>query len=215
MRHGPKREKYVECVCSVCKKLYLISPSNIRTGKTTNCRCQRAVKYEGDPRARVLGERYDAMVQRCTNPKSDVYRNYGARGIELRFDSREHFIRWMLETLPHATYEGVQIDRKDNDGHYEPGNLRLVTQAGNLRNKRTNHRVTYRGQEVLLTHVWHLMKTDNPAYPLGSERTTVLIREGGTPDELLWRERLRAPSSRTSTTSSTPDPAIVSLYRIV
>ena len=125
IKRGRKNEKYVECLCSKCNRLHLIYPANIRTGKTTNCKCQRGVKYGGDPRALLLGDRYDSIVQRCNNPSDENYKNYGGRGIELRFISREHFIRWSLENLRHVSYLGVEIDREDNNGHYEPGNLRL------------------------------------------------------------------------------------------
>lgn len=54
----------------------------------------------------------------------------------------------MLENLPHKNYSGVDIDRIDNNGHYEPGNLRLVTRSKSLRNRRTTNRVTWRGESI-------------------------------------------------------------------
>jgi len=41
----------------------------------------------------------------------------------------------MLGNLPHPDYEGWQIDRINNDGHYEPGNLRLARRKDNLLNR--------------------------------------------------------------------------------
>lgn len=172
VRMGAKNERHVEAVCSVCKKTWHLYPSNVRLKKTTGCMCQRKVKYDNDPRATILGERYDAMLQRCRAPDNELYKNYGARGILLKFESREHFIRWMLEHCPHPTYREVQIDREDNDGHYEPGNLRLVTQKENLRNKRTNHWVDYFGKRVVLADVYIEIKKDYPYFTLA--RATVV-----------------------------------------
>jgi hypothetical protein len=150
------------------------------------------------------------MHYRCnalTNPMSV---NYGQRGIECRFKSRGEFIRWVLENLPHPTYRGVDIDRINNSGHYEPGNLRLVPRRVNLCNKRTNRHVLYQGQQVIRAHVWHLMKLDHPDLTFGLEYTSKLLSRGMTPEEILQQPRV---GKRKSTTLSTPDPVIVSLYR--
>lgn len=60
---------------------------------------------------------------RCLNPNNTAFRLYGGRGIEFRFSS---FEEWLAATglapTPHHW-----IDRIDNDGHYEAGNLRWVT----------------------------------------------------------------------------------------
>jgi hypothetical protein len=41
---------------------------------------------------------------------------------------------WVQENL--GLCRDMQIDRIDNDGHYEPGNLRYVTAAENMHNTR-------------------------------------------------------------------------------
>lgn len=209
VRAGRKSERCVEYHCAACGGTFAIYPSNVRTGKTTGCRCQRGVKYGGDPRAAVLGERYDAILQRCTAPTNGAYKNYGARGIEIRFDSRAHFIRWALEHLPHSSYRGVQIDRRDNGGHYEPGNLRLVTQRENLRNKRTTRRVDYFGEPVVRADLFDRIVQDFPHFALARATLPNYVseRKSGLPlGEILRRGGVTAAgvvgrASRASTTS--------------
>lgn len=70
-----------------------------------------------------LAKRLTAAKQRCTNPKDKGYKNYGARGIEFRFPTLAEAYVWVMENL--GPPQGKQeIDRVDNDGHYEPGNLK-------------------------------------------------------------------------------------------
>ena len=47
--------------------------------------------------------------------------------------------------------QGLQVDRIDNDDGYFPGNIRFVTCAENLRNKRSNNIITYKGETHCLT----------------------------------------------------------------
>jgi hypothetical protein len=209
VRKEPKNERYIEALCSVCKEVSLITPSNILRGKSTGCFCQRNRKYDNDPRANVIAKRFSAMHQRCNTPHYAEYHNYGARGIKCLFTSCEEFVRWVLENLPHETYEGVQIDRKDNNRHYEPGNLRLVTQAENLRNKCTTHWVDYFGKKVVLSDLHAEILKDYPNFPIPKERVVkymslktylmtleqVLLRGEITPQEIARRNSLMSTTS--------------------
>jgi len=80
---------------------------------------------------------YTQARQRCTNPRHLSWPRYGARGIEFRFSSFEEFL---ADVGPRPTSEH-SLDRIDNDGHYEPGNVRWATreeQARNTRRKAVN-----------------------------------------------------------------------------
>lgn len=190
----PGKHRHVETTCMECKTTKLRGVDNLKRGNIKTCICQRAVKNGsnlngryGDPKAAVLGERYDAIKQRCENSRNPEYRNYGARGIKLMFGSRNEFIQWCLTHLPHDDYRGVQIDRRDNDAHYEPGNLRLVSQEINLRNKRTSRKVEYKGMSVNSGDLWHLLKHDYPQTKV-LHRTVVRHVANGIP----WQEIVEA-----------------------
>lgn len=74
--------------------------------------------------------------QRCTNPNSKAYKNYGGRGIEFRFAGIEVATRWVCDNLGLKPSKKYSIDRIDNNGHYERGNLRWATTVEQARNKR-------------------------------------------------------------------------------
>jgi hypothetical protein len=91
---------------------------------------------------RRVQKRVNAWFQRCNNPKDRSYKNYGGRGIECRFASVREAADWVLAHLPHPTYLALDLDRINNDGHYEPGNVRLVTRKANLANRRLSASTT-------------------------------------------------------------------------
>jgi hypothetical protein len=95
---------------------------------------------------------YDAwtnMKQRCFNPKNPVYEHYGARGITVceRWMTFQNFVDDMLPTW----VKGLTIERVNNDGNYEAGNCKWISQSFQPRNKRSTLKVMFRGQEVSLT----------------------------------------------------------------
>lgn len=204
------RHRVVTVVCDLCDTESIKYVTNIKRRVGLGCLCQRHVKYR-DLRAHTLGGRYDAMIQRC-KPGKSMSKNYGDRGIRSRFRDREHYITWVLENLPHKSYKGVDIDRINNDGDYEPGNLRLVTRTVNLTNRRQSRFVEYMGMQVAQGHLWHLMKTDHPDYPYSKITTENFCREGLTPEEMLARKKKPGVGNE-PTTYRKPDPDIVSLYR--
>jgi hypothetical protein len=68
------------------------------------------------------------------------YRHYGARGIEFRFADFASFIE-VIGPRPSADYS---LDRIDNDGHYEPGNVKWSTRHEQVHNRRPFTHSAYR-----------------------------------------------------------------------
>jgi AP2 domain len=89
---------------------------------------------------------WSGMVKRCENPNDKNYPNYGGRGITVC--SFETFLAAVGER-PSANHE---IDRIDNNGNYEPGNMRWIDDRGaQMRNRRKQKGAAsrYRGVD------WH------------------------------------------------------------
>lgn len=77
-----------------------------------------------------------SMLQRCENRNHEQHKDYGGRGIKVcrRWLKFENFY---TDMGPRP--EGRTLDRKDNDGNYEPGNCRWATwkqQAANRRSQK-------------------------------------------------------------------------------
>lgn len=89
---------------------------------------------------------WETMRSRCNNPNREKYGDYGGRGIEVCDEwnrSAEAFCEW---ALANGYKDGLQIDRIDNNGNYEPSNCRFVTPKTNSRNKRNTVLLTVNGE---------------------------------------------------------------------
>jgi hypothetical protein len=97
---------------------------------------------------RALSSERDALrsaVRRCHNPRTNNYQNYGGRGItvcEAWREPKRGFERFLAHIGPKPTRHH-SLDRIDNNGHYEPGNVRWAdkqTQTSNRRPWGTNRK---------------------------------------------------------------------------
>lgn len=78
---------------------------------------------------------FQGMVRRCTDPKHKGYKTYGERGIRVCFKSAKEFIDYVVNELQ-VDFWGLTIDRIDNDGNYERGNIQFITREENNRKGR-------------------------------------------------------------------------------
>lgn len=129
----------------------MVNTQNLVRGLTSRCRPCAAARRSDPEHYRLLNHRTRAMRQRCSVPTSPAYPRYGGRGIEFRFASAREATLWIDANLP--GWQGAEIDRIDNNGHYEPGNLRLATRAEQNANRELNVYTTWRGLK-LLAYTW-------------------------------------------------------------
>jgi hypothetical protein len=137
------RSRVVLCRCE-CGTEKLVPTSNLTRGQSTNCGCHKG---------RVLGERsrthgtgyedyryrlWQSIKGKCLRPSQKDYRYYGGRGIRMHeawVNDFPAFAAYLDEALG-IRPEGYSLDRVDNDGHYEPGNLRWATRREQTLNRR-------------------------------------------------------------------------------
>ena len=106
------------------------------------------------------------MKTRCYNKKFPKYRTHGARGITVCERWRNSFEAFIEDMGPRPS-PAHSLDRKNNDGDYEPDNCRWATAQEQASNRSTNRTITACGRTMLLKE-W--------AKALGADPTTILGR---------------------------------------
>jgi len=83
---------------------------------------------------------WDRVKSRCYNKNNSSYKWYGGRGIKVYEPWRKSFELFhnYISKLPDYNISGYTLDRINNDGNYEPGNLRWVNQHYQVINSRIN-----------------------------------------------------------------------------
>lgn len=92
------------------------------------------------------------IITRCANPNSSSYKRYGGRGISIFepwYTSFLAFKSYIEHTLGERPTGGI-LDRINNNGNYEPGNIKWSTKMESANNTSTNCYITYNKQTKTL-----------------------------------------------------------------
>lgn len=146
-----KHHKWL-CLCD-CGKEKFIRNDHLKNGDTKSCGCiqrERATKhghYKNNKQSKEY-RTWNHMIQRCSNPNFQYYKNYGGRGIKFC----KHWLKFpnFLKDMGKSPGSGYSIDRIDNDGNYCKSNCRWTTRKEQGRNKRNNISVNYNGKKQLI-----------------------------------------------------------------
>lgn len=141
---------YWHCECD-CGGSSIPAATNLLRGLTQSCGC-------GEQQARCKNLRrthggshtteysiWSQMKRRCADSTSKSYVYYGGRGIRVCDAWRDSFETFLADVGPRPS-PCHSIDRINNNGNYEPGNVRWATRKEQARNSRHNHLLTFEGR---------------------------------------------------------------------
>lgn len=142
---SPKLCKVIDCnmrtlANGMCSKHYQRWK---RTG-TTNTK----LEMHGMTNTREY-EAWGEMIRRCTKPTHRFYNHYGGRGIKVCDRWKNSFSAFYEDMGPRPV--GMSLDRIDNDGNYEPGNVEWRTAKQQNNNTSRNRFITYEGKTMTIS----------------------------------------------------------------
>lgn len=144
------------CRCS-CGTVKVVGASNLFTGKTTSCGCvQRersaAAKIthgESGPRSSPEYTAWVGMAARCYNPRTTNYKYWGGSGVTVCDRWRTSFPNFLAD-VGRRPSKSHSVDRyPNNEGNYEPGNVRWATPDQQCMNRRTAHHISHQQEQQL------------------------------------------------------------------
>lgn len=153
---SPAGSRRLLCRCD-CGREKTVQLCNLRSGKSLSCSCVRAemlsqrMTTHGHTRNLKTTAEYRTwheIMRRCYNTKRPAYKDYGGRGISVC--ERWHTFANFFADMGKRPSDLHSIDRKDNNGNYEPGNCRWTTMDVQCANTRAAIRLEYQGETLAL-----------------------------------------------------------------
>jgi hypothetical protein len=144
-----EKSKYWVCRCD-CGTEKSVRGDDIYTGSTKSCGC--FLVEEVTKRMTKHGLRFEPEYQtwirmktRCNNPNSTQYPDYGARGIQIEWETFGQFYKDMGKK-PSSKHS---LDRIDVNGNYSKENCKWSTSREQANNKRNTPRFTLKSGEIV------------------------------------------------------------------
>lgn len=187
------------CDCR-CGGRAMVQTYLLTSGKTKSCGCLKIeMCHEGGKKNKSHGEAnrgrtpeyssWNSMRDRCLNPSSRDYSNYGGRGIKVckRWDD----YRCFLADMGRRPSPEHSLDRIRVNGNYKPSNCRWSTAVTQQRNRRGTMYVTYGGRKISVSELGEKSLVGVDLFRSRIQQGWDIERALTTPRSVNWSRALR------------------------
>lgn len=151
--------RYVQWLCKCdCGNERTVRACTLRSGDTQSCGCiAKEILIKRNTTHNKYHSRlhsiWSNMKNRCSNPNSKRYKDYGGRGITVCEEWKENFENFYSWAVQNGYEKELTLDRVDINKGYNQENCRWATYQTQANNTRTNKYITY-NEEVHTLAEW-------------------------------------------------------------
>jgi hypothetical protein len=139
------------CECDCGTKKHVVG-AQLRSGMTQSCGCIKReaiakVNYKHGMKDTPIHRIWWSMMQRCHDKNSHAYARYGGRGINV-------CVKWQEFSAFYADMgnkpDNMSLERIDNNGDYEPSNVKWATATEQANNRRSNKFIEFDNKRLTI-----------------------------------------------------------------
>ena len=131
--------KYIDLNCKECDKKLTVRYECYKNPKykdmCLSCLCKirptSFKKTQNGLSTHPVYRSWHSMRVRCYNEKSDNYKWYGGKNVSICEEWKDNFLIFFEWSIKNKWAIGLEIDRIDSNGNYEPCNCQWITHKEN------------------------------------------------------------------------------------
>lgn len=139
-----------KCQCE-CGNYTVVTGSNLKNGAVKSCGCLVSEKTREKCGTHLQSKTriyhiWGGMIQRCENPNSKSYKDYGEKGITVCKEWRESFEIFRDWSMKNGYEDNLTLERRNYNFGYSPENCTWISKGEQAKNRESNLKIKYKNE---------------------------------------------------------------------